>query len=119
VVSVVVLATGRGMLRFYVWLLFLVVRRCGFYGIHIDLVIARVLVVLLRPLGWAGLGSLSFGFGSENCVCSAIFLHNFMQLSVVFGVFLASLEEHGPGLKPLTAAKIITSSVMPRVLALS
>ena len=39
--------------------------------------------------------------------------------AMVFGGFLASLEEHGPGLKPLTAAKIITSSVMPRVLALS
>ena len=36
-----------------------------------------------------------------------------------FGGFVASLEEHSTGLKPLTAAKIITSSVMPRVLALS
>ena len=38
---------------------------------------------------------------------------------MVFGGFLASLEDHGPGLTPLTAAIITTSSVMFGVLALS
>jgi hypothetical protein len=39
--------------------------------------------------------------------------------AMVFGGFLVSLDEHGPGLKPLTAARIIASLVMPGVLALS
>ena len=38
--------------------------------------------------------------------------------AMVFGGFLASLEEHGPGLTPLTAARIIASSIMSSVLAL-
>jgi hypothetical protein len=38
---------------------------------------------------------------------------------MVFGGFLASLEEHGPGLTPLTAAKITASSIISGVLALS
>jgi hypothetical protein len=39
--------------------------------------------------------------------------------TIVFGGFLASLEEHGPSLTPLTAAKITASSVKSGVLALS
>ena len=39
--------------------------------------------------------------------------------TMVFGGFLASLKEHGPSLTPLTAARIIASSVMSGVLALS
>ena len=39
--------------------------------------------------------------------------------AMVFGGFLASLEEHGPGLTPLTTAIITASSVMSGVLALS
>ena len=38
---------------------------------------------------------------------------------MVFGCFRVSLEEHGPGLTPLTAAIITSSSVMSGVLALS
>jgi hypothetical protein len=38
---------------------------------------------------------------------------------IVFGGFLASLEEHGLGLTPLTAARITASSVKSGVLALS
>ena len=38
---------------------------------------------------------------------------------MVFGGFHASLEEHGPGLTPLTAARITASFVMFGVLALS
>ena len=38
---------------------------------------------------------------------------------MVFGGFLASLEEHGPSLTPLIAARITASSVMSGVLALS
>ena len=38
---------------------------------------------------------------------------------MVFGGFLASLEEHGPGLTPLIAARITASSVMFGVLTLS
>jgi len=38
--------------------------------------------------------------------------------AIVFGGFLASLMEHGPGLTPLTAAKITASSVKSSVLAL-
>ena len=86
-VSVVILATSGGLLRSCVWLLFSAMRRCGFYGVYIDLVVARVFVVLLWPWGWARLVSLSFGFGSEDCVCSTIFLHNFMQLSDGFWWF--------------------------------
>jgi hypothetical protein len=36
---------------------------------------------------------------------------------MVFDGFLVSLEEHGPGLTPLTIAKITASSVMFGVLA--
>ena len=39
--------------------------------------------------------------------------------TMVFGGFRASLEEHGPGLTPLTAARMTSSSVMFGVLALS
>ena len=39
--------------------------------------------------------------------------------AMVFGGFLASLEEHGPSLTPLIAARITASSVMSGVLALS
>ena len=39
--------------------------------------------------------------------------------AIIFGGFLASLEEHGPGLTPLTTAIITASSVMSGVLALS
>ena len=39
--------------------------------------------------------------------------------AIIFGGFLASLEEHGPGLTPLTTAKITASSVKSGVLALS
>ena len=39
--------------------------------------------------------------------------------AMVFDGFLASLEEHGPGHTPLTAARITVSSVISRVLALS
>ena len=39
--------------------------------------------------------------------------------TMVFGGFRASLEEHGPGLTPLTAARITASFVMFGVLALS
>ena len=38
---------------------------------------------------------------------------------IVFGGFLASLEEHGLGLTPLIASKITESSVKSGVLALS
>lgn len=38
---------------------------------------------------------------------------------MVVGAFLASLEEHGPELTPLTAARINASSIMSRVLAQS
>ena len=38
---------------------------------------------------------------------------------MVFGGFHASLEEYGLGLTPFTAAKIMTSSIMFGVLALS
>ena len=38
---------------------------------------------------------------------------------IVFGGFRASLEEHGPSLTPLTAARITASSVIFGVLALS
>ena len=41
------------------------------------------------------------------------------NFAMVFGGFLVSLKEHGPGLTPLTAARITTSSVMSGVLALS
>ena len=34
---------------------------------------------------------------------------------MVLGGFLASLEEHGPGLSPLTAARITYSYIMSRV----
>ena len=36
-----------------------------------------------------------------------------------FGGFVASLEGHSPSLKPLIAAKITATLVMPRVRALS
>jgi hypothetical protein len=39
--------------------------------------------------------------------------------AMVFGGFLASLEEHDPSQTPFTAASITTSSVMFGVLALS
>ena len=39
--------------------------------------------------------------------------------AMVFGGFRVSLEEHGLGLTPLTAARITASSVMFGVLALS
>jgi hypothetical protein len=52
-ISVVILAAGGGLLRSCIWLLSLAVRRCHFYGVHIDWVIARVFVVLLRPWRWA------------------------------------------------------------------
>ena len=38
---------------------------------------------------------------------------------MVFGGFRASLEEHGPSLTPLTAARITTSSIIFGVLTLS
>ena len=39
--------------------------------------------------------------------------------AIIFGGFLASLEEHGPGLTLLTTAKITASFVKSGVLALS
>ena len=39
--------------------------------------------------------------------------------TMVFGGFRVSLKEHGPGLTPLTAARITASSVMFGVLTLS
>ena len=39
--------------------------------------------------------------------------------AMVLGGFLVSLEEHGPGLTPLIAARITASSIMSVVLALS
>jgi hypothetical protein len=77
-ISIVILAVGGDLLSPCVGLLSLAVHRHGFYGIHIDCVIARVLIALLRPYKRARLGFQSFSLGTKYGVCSAIFFHDFM-----------------------------------------
>lgn len=112
-----ILVAGEGLSGSWVYLLLLALWMCGFYGIYMDWVIAGIDIALLRPWGWTRLGSSSFGFLSENCVCSAVFSMTSCSLAMAFGGFLASLDEQGPSLRPLTAARITASSVMPGVLA--
>ena len=56
-----------------------------------------------------------------RCTVSTLMYFSMTSYSsgMVFGGFLASLEEHGHGLTSLTAARIIVSSVISGVLALS
>ena len=73
----------------------------------------------MLPWRRARLGSLRIGLGTKYGVCFVVFFITSCSSVMVFGGFLARLEEHGPGLILLTTARITASSVMSGVLALS